>query len=53
MNKNENWLKFVITGSVKDYLNYKEKAENTQLKRGEGSAYCNGRSCDKRNEHTG
>ena len=39
MHNNKAWLKFLITGNPKDYLNYKNKTECQELFGGEDTAY--------------
>ena len=53
MQQNKSWLKFIITGNPKDYLNYKENAQKLQINGGEGSANYNRRPCDKGNKYKG
>ncbi len=53
MQQNKSWLKFIITGDPKDYLNYKETAKQHEMLGGEGSAYYNRRPCNQGNEYKG
>lgn len=53
MKQNKSWLKFIITGNPKDYLNYKENTQKQEISGGEGSAHYNRRPCNKGNEYKG
>ncbi len=53
MQQNKSWLKFLITGNPKDYLEYKNFSKQQQLYRGEETAYYDRWSCDKRDEYKG
>lgn len=53
MQQNKSWLKFLITGNPKDYLDYKNNSKQQQLYRGEETAYYDRWSCDKRDEYKG
>ena len=53
MYDNKAWLKFLITGNPKDYLNYKNNINKQQLYRGEDTAYYDRWSSDKRDEYKG
>ena len=53
MLQNKAWLKFLITGNPKDYLNYKNKANEQQIYGGEDTAYYDRWPCDKGNEYKG
>ncbi len=53
MMQNKAWLKFLITGNPKDYLNYKSSKNEQQFYRGEETAYYDRWPCDKGNEYKG
>lgn len=50
MEQNKEWLKFVITGNITNYLSYKDKCKKQEICGGEHNSYINRRSCDKGNE---
>lgn len=51
METNRTWLKFILSGSVYDYIEFVSTRKNELLKRGEISAYHNRRVSDKRDEY--
>lgn len=53
MNKNEFWLKFIITGNPKDYLKYVENTKKNELFGGVVSATDNRWSCNKGDNYKG
>ncbi len=53
MYQNKSWLKFLITGNPKDYLDYKSKKEQYDFYRGEDAAYYDRWSCHKRDDYKG
>ena len=53
-NKNADWLKFIITGSVSDYLNYRNADMNGgSVDNGGKNSLYDRRTCDKRTERGG
>lgn len=53
MQQNRAWLKFLITGNPKDYLNFKNKANEQEIYRGEDTANYDRWPCDKGNDYKG
>ena len=53
MHHNKAWLKFLITGNPKDYLEYKSNINQRDLYGGEDTAYYDRWSCDKGNNYKG
>jgi hypothetical protein len=53
MMQNKAWLKFLITGNPKDYLDYKSNKNQQDLYRGEDAAYYDRWTSDKRDEYKG
>ena len=53
MHQNKAWLKFLITGNPKDYLDYKNNNNKTQLYWGEGTAHYDRWPCNKGNKYKG
>ncbi|MBQ6717297.1 MAG: hypothetical protein IJN22_00170 [Clostridia bacterium] len=53
MQQNKAWLKFLITGNPKDYMNYKNKATEQEIYRGEDTAYYDRWPCNKGNNYKG
>lgn len=47
MNSNAEWLKFIISGSVKHYINYKTEAEKQQFFGGVKNTDFDRRSCNQ------
>lgn len=50
MEKEKNWLKFVISGSVSDYLHYAEACKKENISEGNANAFYNRCSDYKRDE---
>ncbi len=53
MQQNKAWLKFLITGNPKDYLNYKNNINQQIIYGGEDTAHYDRWSCDKGDEYKG
>lgn len=53
MQQNKAWLKFLITGNPKDYMDYKNKATEQEIYRGEDTAYYDRWPCNKGNNYKG
>lgn len=53
MQQNKSWLKFLITGNPRDYLDYKNTIKQQQLYRGEDTAHYNRWTGDQRDEYEG
>lgn len=53
MESDKNWLKFIISGSVEDYLNYVNSCKNSNIAEGENYGHHHRRPCDKGNEYRG
>lgn len=53
MFQNKAWLKFLITGNPKDYLNYKNVINTQELYWGEEAAHYDRWSCDQGNDYQG
>lgn len=51
MESDKNWLKFIISGRVDDYLNYINFCKSKSITEGEAYGHHNRRPCDKGNEH--
>ena len=47
MQGNKEWLKFIISGKIDDYLNYKNSLTKQQLYGGENHPIFDRRPCDK------
>lgn len=52
MEKEKNWLKFVISGSVSDYLKYTESCRKENISEGSSNAFYN-RSPDYQRDERG
>ena len=50
MDRQKNWLKFVISGKVSDYLNYAEACRKEEISEGSTNAFYNRCSDYKRDE---
>ena len=50
MEQNKEWLKFIITGKINNYLNYKSECQKNEICGGEYNSNFDRRPCDKRNE---
>ncbi|MCQ2441172.1 MAG: hypothetical protein MJ076_04685 [Clostridia bacterium] len=48
-----NWLKFVISGKVDDYLKYADSRKAEEVSGGVDNSHFDGRSCNKGNEYRG
>ena len=53
MNTREKWLKFVLTGSAVDYVNFSRSREKDIVFGSDFSAFYRKCSCDKRSENEG
>ena len=53
MQQNKAWLKFLITGNPKDYLEYKNNNKKQEIYGGEDTAYYNGWSSNQGNKYKG
>ena len=51
MNKEEMWFKFILSGSVNDYLKYTDLCKSDQANGGEYNSIHNRCTCDKRSEY--
>lgn len=53
MQQNKAWLKFLITGNPKDYLNYKNITHEQELYGGEDTANYDRWPCNQGNDYQG
>lgn len=53
MNSDKDWLKFVISGKVDDYIKYCDSCRKENLEEGNGNALYNRCSCNKGNANRG
>ncbi len=51
MNREELWFKFILSGSVNDYLKYSDFCKSDQTNGGEYDSIHNGRSGNKRDKY--
>ena len=51
MNDLQKWEKFILSGKIDDYLNYKTECKSKELIGGESNSYYNRRPCDKGSKH--
>lgn len=52
-NTDSDWLKFIITGSVGDYLKYCDSRRKENIYGGASDAFFNRRPCNQRDERRG
>ena len=53
MYENKSWLKFLITGNPKDYLEYKNSINKQEMYGGEETAHYDRWPCDKGDKYQG
>ncbi len=53
MIEQEKWLKFIITGKIDDYLEYKTNCKKANLYGGGQNSFFDRRPCDKGREYRG
>lgn len=53
METDKNWIKFIKSGKVADYLNFVNSCKENELSGGYGNTVYNRGACNKRNEGGG
>ncbi len=53
MESHKNWLKFIISGKIDDYISYKNNCQKQEIYGGGQNQIFNGRPCDKGSEYRG
>lgn len=53
MSKEKDWLRFIISGRVDDYIRYTDSVKKESLNGGEKNSFHNGCSCNKGEQYRG